>query len=168
MSVLCGVGCTTKIPNTQEIASLNHIPESFRNAQSSVLQEKASQTDIEAFSQFTNLIDDKILYSLVEIALEKNTNVLAMASRIKQAQAQAKISTANMFPTINGGINTSYIDRRTLSQSTRVQPGANSINATASLSWELDLLVSSMRCVNLAKKIMLKHKVTSNTHKLHS
>ncbi|TLD82181.1 TolC family protein [Helicobacter sp. MIT 05-5293] len=139
VSVLCGVGCTTKIPNTQEIASLNHIPESFRNAQSSVLQEKASQTDIEAFSQFTNLIDDKMLYSLVEIALEKNTNVLAMASRIKQAQAQAKISTANMFPTINGGINTSYIDRRTLSESTRVQPGANSVNATASLSWELDL-----------------------------
>lgn len=139
VGILCGVGCTTKIPSTQEIISSNHIPESFRNTQSSVLKEKVSQTDIEAFSQFVGLIDDKILYDLVKIALEKNTNVLVMASRIKQAQSQAKISTANMFPTINGGVNTSYIDRRTLAQSTRVQPGTNSVNATVSLSWELDL-----------------------------
>ena len=62
-----------------------------------------------------------------------------MISRIKQAKSQMKINTANMFPTINVGLNSSYIDNRTLSQSTIVRPGANSINANISMSWEVDL-----------------------------
>ncbi|WP_289185068.1 TolC family protein, partial [Helicobacter japonicus] len=85
------------------------------------------------------LIDDKQLHNILYLALEKNTNVLTMISRIKQAKSQMKINTANMFPTINVGLNSSYIDNRTLSQSTIVRPGANSINANISMSWEVDL-----------------------------
>lgn len=92
-----------------------------------------------SLQQFIALVDDKKLHSLLYLALEKNTDVLTMVSRIKQAQSQMKINTANMFPNINAGINSSYIDNRTLSQSTIVRPGANSVNASVSMSWEFDL-----------------------------
>ena len=102
---------------------------------------KDSTQSTEPFSlkEFSTLIDDKHLHNLLHIALKNNTDVLIMASRIKQAQSQMKINTANMFPTINVGLNSSYIDNRTLSQSTIVRPGANSINANISMSWEVDL-----------------------------
>ena len=145
-------GCSTKIPSLEETATQTHIPQQFRNAPSLIkdsqdskmqqnLQSPQNHTDDEPFSlrQFIALIDDKTLHSLLYIALENNTNVLTMASRIKQAKSQVKINTASMLPTINGSINSSYIDRRTLSQSTMIRPGANSINASVGMSWELDL-----------------------------
>ncbi|WP_394986331.1 TolC family protein, partial [uncultured Helicobacter sp.] len=75
----------------------------------------------------------------LDIALERNTNVLIMASRLNQAKSQVKINTASMFPSINGNIGTNYTDRRTQSQSLLIRPGTNSTSANLSLSWELDL-----------------------------
>lgn len=145
-------GCSTKIPSLEETATQTHIPQQFRNAPSLIkdsqdsktqqnLESPQNHTDDEPFSlrQFIALIDDKTLHSLLYIALENNTNVLTMASRIKQAKSQVKINTASMLPTINGSLNSSYIDRRTLSQSTMIRPGANSINASVGMSWEIDL-----------------------------
>ncbi|CAM3289176.1 TolC family protein [Helicobacter labetoulli] len=147
-------GCSTKIPSLEESAEQTHIPQKFHNI-ASLAKDLSSQdsqikqdtestqnhTDDMPFSlkQFIALIDDKELHSLLHIALENNTNVLTMTSRIKQAKSQVKINTASMLPTINGSLNSSYIDRRTLSQTTAIRPGANSINASVGMSWELDL-----------------------------
>lgn len=148
-------GCSTKIPSLKESAEQTHIPQKFNNTSplikdSGDLQDSKTQQNLESsqnhtddmpfsLKQFIALIDDKELHSLLHIALENNTNVLTMASRIKQAKSQVKINTASMLPTINGSLNSSYIDRRTLSQTTAIRPGANSINASVGMSWELDL-----------------------------
>lgn len=137
----------------------NHIPQSFKNSltiqntnhqnattQNKIAPNKTTQNVADksakqatkkdnTLEQFMQLISDEKLSALLQIALERNTNVLTMVSRINQAKAQAKISTANMFPTINAGLNTNYTDRRTQSQSLAVRPGTNSVNASLSVSW---------------------------------
>ena len=157
------VGCSTKLPSNQELQVKNHIPQSFKNSltiqntnhqntttQNKIAPNKTTQNVADksakqatkkdnTLEQFMQLISDEKLSALLQIALERNTNVLTMVSRINQAKAQAKISTANMFPTINAGLNTNYTDRRTQSQSLAVRPGTNSVNASLSVSWELDL-----------------------------
>ncbi|WP_034366712.1 TolC family protein [Helicobacter sp. MIT 03-1614] len=146
-------GCSTHIPTLEQSAKQTHIPAAFSNTKDLLISQnttkiKQSTNPINMESlqeqpfrlqQFMALIDDKQLHQILHLALENNTNVLSMISRIKQAKSQMKINTANMFPTINAGLNSSYIDRRTLSQSTIIRPGANSINANISMSWELDL-----------------------------
>ncbi|WP_258864243.1 MULTISPECIES: TolC family protein [unclassified Helicobacter] len=158
--------CTTKIPTAQELESKNHIPQAFRNytkkdsaqeaqnaqntQEAQNLQSKDSKnpqnnTQSKKFKadshlkQFSLLFNDKDLEKLLTIALERNSDVLIMISRIEQAKAQAKINTASLFPTINAGLNTNYTDRRTQSQNLTVRPGTNSVNASLSMSWELDL-----------------------------
>lgn len=162
--LLLYMGCSTKIPTLEESAKSTHIPTKFNNAvlnnasatgeqqkPLSNAQEKDSHIE-----QFMKLIDDTLLHNILHIALEKNTNVLTMISRIKQAQSQMKINTASMLPTINGGLNSSYIDNRTLSQSTIVRPGANSINASVSMSWELDLFGKLYALRQSSKKAYLQ------------
>ncbi len=146
-------GCSTPIPTLEQSAKQTHIPAAFSNTKdlltsqnTTKIKQSTNLINMESLQeqpfrlqQFMALIDDKQLHQILHLALENNTNVLSMISRIKQAKSQMKINTANMFPTINAGLNSSYIDRRTLSQSTIIRPGANSINANISMSWELDL-----------------------------
>lgn len=149
------VGCTTKIPTSDELALKAHIPKHFvnspkdnnaqnlenldssqKNSKKKSKSKTPHKTPIERFYLF---IDDKDLHTLLDIALERNTNVLTMVSRIKQAKSQVRIDTASLFPTISGNIGANYTDRRTQSQSISVQTGTNSVSANLSASWELDL-----------------------------
>lgn len=141
MIVFCA--CSTKLPTTEELQSKTHIPQSFSNLKNpttntsdTLAQYLQEHTPIE---RFYALFDDTQLHALLDIALERNTNVLIMASRLNQAKSQVKINTASMFPSINGNIGTNYTDRRTQSQSLLIRPGTNSTSANLSLSWELDL-----------------------------
>lgn len=149
------LACSTYIPSEQDLALQTHIAPSFRNLQQNISlsanqenQEKPTKAneshqkneqDNSALHQFILFFDDRVLQEILILALEKNPNVLTMISRINRAKSQAKINTAQMFPSVGANLNSSYVDRRTLSQSTIVRPGANSINATLNLSWELDL-----------------------------
>ena len=132
------ISCSTKIPNNAEIADTTHIKENFSNVNNSNDRSNLTQKR-ETLAQFGALVNDKELLLLLEIGLERNTNVLIMSSRIKQAKSQVKTSTASMLPTINGSLNTNYTDRRTQNQAISIRPGTNSINASLGLSWELDL-----------------------------
>ena len=149
----------------QELESKNHIPQSFRNytkkdstqetqniqeaqnlqSKDSKIPQNSAQISNKKFKadshlkQFSLLFNDKDLEKLLTIALERNSDVLIMFSRIEQAKAQAKINTASLFPTINAGLNTNYTDSYTQSQNLVVRPGTNSVNANLSMSWELDL-----------------------------
>ena len=133
--------CSTKIPNNADLTKKAHIKESFSNMsdESKDIDTNSLTQKSGVLAQFGALINDKELIALLEIGLERNTNVLTMISRIKQAKSQVKINTASMFPTLNGSLNTSYTDRRTQSQAITVRPGTNSVNASVGLSWELDL-----------------------------
>lgn len=136
--------------------------DSTQNAKSKQESDKHSkkEADKEAespyFTQFKSFIHDKSLHSLIELSLENNTEVLTLISRIQQAKSQAKINTASMLPTLNAGLNSSYIDRRTLSQTTAIRPGANSVNANLSMSWELDLFGKLNALRQSSKKDYLK------------
>lgn len=134
--ILCA--CSTKLPTTQELQQQTHIPTSFRNHISSTNASTQELLDT-PIARFYKLFDDVQLHKLLDIALERNTNVLIMASRLNQAKSQVKINTASMFPTINGNIGTNYTDRRTQSQSLVIRPGTNSTSANLSLNWEVDL-----------------------------
>ncbi|WP_394908849.1 TolC family protein [uncultured Helicobacter sp.] len=143
LAVIVFCACSTKLPTTEELQSKTHIPQSFSNLKnpttntSDILAQYLQEhTPIE---RFYALFDDTQLHALLDIALERNTNVLIMTSRLNQAKSQVKINTASMFPSINGNIGTNYTDRRTQSQSLLIRPGTNSTSANLSLSWELDL-----------------------------
>lgn len=143
LAVIVFCACSTKLPTTEELQSKTHIPQSFSNLKNpttntsdTLAQYLQEHTPIE---RFYALFDDTQLHALLDIALERNTNVLIMASRLNQAKSQVKINTASMFPSINGNIGTNYTDRRTQSQSLLIRPGTNSTSANLSLSWELDL-----------------------------
>ena len=143
LAVIVFCACSTKLPTTEELQSKTHIPQSFSNLKNpttntsdTLAQYLQEHTPIE---RFYALFDDMQLHALLDIALERNTNVLIMASRLNQAKSQVKINTASMFPSINGNIGTNYTDRRTQSQSLLIRPGTNSTSANLSLSWELDL-----------------------------
>ncbi|HIV49495.1 MAG TPA: TolC family protein [Candidatus Helicobacter avicola] len=143
LAVIVFCACSTKLPTTEELQSKTHIPQSFSNLKNpttntsdTLAQYLQEHTPIE---RFYALFDDTQLHALLDIALERNTNVLIMASRLNQAKSQVKINTASMFPTINGNIGTNYTDRRTQAQNLTVRPGTNSTSANLSLSWEIDL-----------------------------
>lgn len=145
--VLCclwNLGCSAKLQDNNDLIAQTHIAPSFQNLTSESKSIKIDSVKPEeqgafALRQFNLLIQDEKLQQILNLALEKNLNVLIMSSRIAQAQSQAKISTSNLFPSVNANLNANYIDRRTLSQSTLVRPGTNSVNANLNMNWELDL-----------------------------
>lgn len=141
---LWNLGCSTKLPEKSDFITQAHIDPNFQNLSPEtkpikIDSIKPEEQGVFALEQLNLLIQDEKLQQILNLALEKNLNVLTMLSRITQAQSQAKISTSNLFPSINANLNANYIDRRTLSQSTLVRPGTNSINANLNMSWELDL-----------------------------
>jgi multidrug efflux system outer membrane protein len=79
---------------------------------------------------------DTVLQQLIVTALENNKDMLIAAARIKEMAAAKRISFANMFPAIEGRLNT---------QKERLNYGGNTpkpdpeMSAKALLSWELDL-----------------------------
>ncbi|MCX2716655.1 TolC family protein [Helicobacter sp. MIT 21-1697] len=164
------MGCGTQIPTLEQSAQQTHIPSAFSNAKdllipqnTTKIKQSTDSVNIESLQeqpfrlqQFMALIDDKQLHQILHLALKNNTNVLTMISRIKQAKSQMKINTANMLPILNAGLNSSYIDRRTLSQTATIRPGANSINANISMSWELDLFGKLNALTQSSKKAYLQ------------
>jgi multidrug efflux system outer membrane protein len=79
---------------------------------------------------------DTVLQQLIATALENNKDMLIAAARIKEMAAAKRISFANMFPTVEGRLNT---------QKEQLNYGGNTpkpdpeMSAKAFLSWELDL-----------------------------
>lgn len=134
------VGCSTKIPTFVELEKQSRIPTSFQNYTQDIKAQESNLLKKEtALEQFDLFFGDKVLLELLQIALNRNTNVLIMVSRIEQAKSSAKINGANLYPMVNAGVNTNYTDRLTQLQNLSVRPGTNSISANLSMSWELDL-----------------------------
>lgn len=162
--VLLFASCA-KLPKDKEIITNSTIPESFRNLDSNIetknekKESKKPESNIDLIEQFSAFVDDKNLIPFLQIALENNPDSLILASRINQAIATAKINTASLFPTINGSINTSAIDNRTLSQNQFVRPGSNSVNASLNLSWEVDLFGKLAALRSASKKDIVSAKM---------
>ena len=76
------------------------------------------------------------LNALIETAQANNTDIAAATARIQQAEAQARISSASLLPSINGGGGTS----RSVSRSTAGDHTiSDTVDASLSASYQLDL-----------------------------
>ena len=89
-------GCSTPIPTLEQSAKQTHIPAAFSNTKdlltsqnTTKIKQSTNLINMESLQeqpfrlqQFMALIDDKQLHQILHLALENNTNVLSMISRI--------------------------------------------------------------------------------------
>lgn len=131
------IGCTT-LPKQEELIAQNNIPQNFKYQK--MLAELAEINSIEEkdfIKTFFKIFDDKVLHNLIFEALKANTNLLTLESKIVQAKSNIKIDTASMFP--SASLNLNYNHSAKSYKNVQVNYNQNSLNATASLSWEVDL-----------------------------
>lgn len=145
-AMIFAVGCAK--PYTREkLGELNNIPQSFRNETKlqdiSGSNEKIDTSD--TLLNFLYMFKDEQLKKLIDDALEKNTDLLTLASKIKQAKSEARSSFSEMFPKVDIGLNYNYGDQNSQTNSTqnfqnfRANTTQNSLDFSANFSWEIDL-----------------------------
>lgn len=144
-AMIFAVGCAKPYTKGQ-LGELNNIPLSFRNQ--TKLHDISNNEKIDTSDTLLNFLymfNDEQLKKLLNNALEKNTDLLSLASKIKQAKLEARSSFSEMFPKVDIGLNYNYSDQNYQKYQTTVTQ--NSLNASANFSWEIDLFgrLDSMR-----------------------
>lgn len=136
--MLTAAGCA-KPYTMKELHELNNIPVSFSNSEK--IKSISNPNDVIANNDnlinFLYMFDDPELKKIIDIAIEKNTDFLTLASKIKQAKWQARSSLSDMFPGADIGLNYNYSDGNYKKYQTNVTQ--NTLNASISFSWEIDL-----------------------------
>lgn len=156
------IGCA-KLPTENDLNVKTHIPRVFANKE--LLQSIATTNNNAAYKDFKStfyaLFDDSTLNELANHALQKNTNLKTLESNIRQARSTAKISTWNLFPKINAGLNYNYSDNNYKQIQTSITQ--NTTNMSLSFSWEVDIFgkTNALRLAN-------KQQVLQSIHNLQS
>lgn len=125
--------CSAKIPQNSELTQ--NIPQRFNNMDLISIKQESALKDSTPQEQIKRLFNDSTLNSLFDIALEKNLDVQITSTRILQARAQLKSAWGDLFPKINGSLNANESHTRANSK----EITTNSTQASATLSWEVDL-----------------------------
>ena len=121
----CAVGPEYRRPEVE-------VPPSFRGAEGAVTPE-ASLAD----QDWTRVFPDPTLDALLREAVAYNQDVQIAAARIEEAGAQLGIARADQWPTVNVGIAAGR--ERLPAAPPLISPiTTNVLQATGSLSWELD------------------------------
>ncbi len=130
-------GCSANLPTESEITQT--LPQTFQNTYLiSVKAESKDENKATPTEQIKLLFDDSTLTNLFDIALSKNLDLQIMDTRILQAKAQLKSAWGELFPKVNGSLNTNESHTRT--NTTPVQKTQSYTSAVgATLSWEIDL-----------------------------
>ncbi|MDE5603407.1 MAG: TolC family protein, partial [Helicobacter sp.] len=130
------VGCTT-LPKPQELTQ--NIPQNFANEAILIhLSEDNPTESLTPKEQLNALFLDESLNELYEIALQSNTDLQIMQTRIQQANTQLKSAWGGLFPALNVNLNANDSH----SKSNTNPPSKTSSQTTqigATLSWEIDL-----------------------------
>ncbi|MCK9203488.1 MAG: efflux transporter outer membrane subunit [Bacteroidales bacterium] len=137
----------------------------FRFAQS-------SDTNSMANIEWVKLFKDTVLQRLIRTGLEQNYDIRTAYARIEEARANFKISRGQQFPQINASANGGWT-RQQLYTGTIAEYSA--LQATAGLSWEIDLWGKLRRSKEAARanlfgqmayqqsvRIMLINEIVSN------
>lgn len=145
--VLLLSACGANYLSTSTIQQSNSIPQSFNNEK--LLQVSQQNTtnfledteiSIEDFQNGLNkMFHMEHLKTILELALQKNTDILISKERIIQAQAQLNGAWGSIFPTLSAGADTSSSRTQTHVNPTQTSTN-NSSSVRANLSWEIDLL----------------------------
>ncbi|TLD85269.1 efflux transporter outer membrane subunit [Helicobacter sp. MIT 11-5569] len=130
------IACSAKIPDNKSLTQ--DLMPNFTNI--SLISQNTNQkiqnsTPIE---QMRLLFDDSTLDALLEIAAQKNLDLQITQTRILQAQAQLKTAWGDLFPTINGSLNTETSKSRS-NTTPVIKTHSYSTQIGATLSWEFDL-----------------------------
>ncbi|WP_104722136.1 TolC family protein [Helicobacter mesocricetorum] len=135
LAILC-LGCA-KLPNPQELT--HKIPQSFSNEEILIHSSNTNLTaSLTPKEQLNTLFLDESLSELYEIALQSNTDLQIMQTRIQQANAQLKSAWGGIFPTLNGNLNTANNHSRS-NTSPVSKSSSQTTQIAATLSWEIDL-----------------------------
>jgi outer membrane protein, multidrug efflux system len=136
MMAACNVG-----PNYKRPASTT--PQSYRGALAPEIAPPAQSEPSLGDQRWSAVFQDPILQRLVTQALENNLDLHVAAQRVLEAQAQAGITRAQQFPTINGGASYSALQIPSSlagnnSNGTPANSFFNGGGLTASAAWNLD------------------------------
>ena len=82
------------------------------------------------------LYTDTVLQGLIQTALDNNKDALIAAARLKEYMAAKRIASADLFPHLNADL---HAEREIENYGGDNQKATNSMEARATLSWELDL-----------------------------
>lgn len=130
-------GCAS-LPKDNDLSTQMNVPKKFTHQKLlQTLGQKEISQKKDYLQTFFDLFQDEDLKKLVEQALKNNTNLLTLESKIIQARSNAKISTANLFPSVSANLNYNYSDRNY--KNVQVNYNQNSLNAALSFSWEIDI-----------------------------
>lgn len=127
--------------NSQESTPQKPATTESKTLESSTPESSAPQEEQNSPQNFSqallSLLDDESLATLLEIALERNTNLLTLTSQIAQARESLGLASAAMLPklSLNMGYNYSSGNYNRY----QININQNTLNANLSLSWELDL-----------------------------
>src|SRR4051812_35565988 len=97
--------------------------------------EGATQQAAPVSAEWWNVFGSAELRELVAAALRDSPDLSIAIERVRQAEAQARIAGASLFPTLNLGLNTS--SRQVKSDG--ISSSTNATSTTLSASYELDV-----------------------------
>lgn len=132
------IGCA-KPMTSDELINLNHIPDTLRNAQNVetlTFGAGSIETD-DSLKTFLYMFDDIELKKVLDMALTKNSDLLTLESKVRQARAEAAIRGADMYPSVDLGLDYNYSDGSYKAYSGN--SAQNALKLSASFSWELDI-----------------------------
>jgi NodT family efflux transporter outer membrane factor (OMF) lipoprotein len=125
------------------VSPVKHLPEQAQievpNKWQTNAKEQAPTKEIEASpavkDNWLNSFNDDELSKYVQVALDKNPDLIASASQLKSAIEQNKISGSALWPQINLGLDKS----RTETESNLVSTTIRTVSAALEVSWEADI-----------------------------
>ena len=82
------------------------------------------------------LYTDTVLQGLIHTALDNNKDALIATARLKEYMAAKRIASADLFPKLNADL---HAEREIENYGGDLQDASNTMEANATLTWELDL-----------------------------
>ena len=119
-------GCSGLLPRRQYTRPKVSLPQNWQEA-------GATGTTVANGEQWWRGFNDPTLNELVELALKSNNNLAAAAIKVRRAQLNARLTDANLTPSVTVAANSSY------SRDLKNRVDTRSSGVTGSVSYELDL-----------------------------
>ena len=104
--------------------------------------------DVRALANWWSTLNDPVLSSLIDRAIQGNLDLREAKARVREARAQRGVSVANQFPSVDAAASASW--RRT-SEATGTSITQDLYSAGFDATWELDLFGGKRRSVEASQ-----------------
>jgi len=113
--------------------------------------------DVRALANWWSTLNDPVLSSLIDRAIQDNLDLRKAKARVREARAQRGVSVANQFPSVDTAASASW-SRTSEATSTSITQDLYSAGFDA--TWELDLFGGKRRSVRPVRAISKRAKKT--------